>query len=150
MKRSEWAAQLGYSQEQWGVARDEVREAILEAARDRTMTNYTDVSANVTAIPVTPRSPVLFHLLGEVLEEEYKTTGLALTALVVHKAGDMAPASSRPVTVRNVAKNAQPTSARASSAVTEPMRAEAGTTPTRTNTTTRSYGAGSSKPTPRR
>ena len=93
MKRSEWAAQLGYSQEQWGAARDELREAILEAARDRTMTNYTDVSAKVTAIPVTPRSPALFHLLGEVLEEEYKTTGLALTALVVHRAGDMEPGS---------------------------------------------------------
>ena len=43
------------------------------------------------AIPVTSRSPVLFHLLGEVLEEEYKSTGLALTALVAHKAGDMEP-----------------------------------------------------------
>lgn len=91
MKRSEWAAQLGYSQEQWGAARAEVREAILEAARDRTMATYSGVSANVIAIPVTPRSPVLFHLLGEVLEEEYKATGLALTALVIHKEGDKQP-----------------------------------------------------------
>jgi hypothetical protein len=31
---------------------------------------------------------VLSHLLGEVLEEAYDTTGLALTALVTHKYGD--------------------------------------------------------------
>ena len=55
------------------------------------MTTYTEVSGEITAIPVDPHSPVLSHLLGEVLEEEHDTTGLALTALVTHKTGDLEP-----------------------------------------------------------
>jgi hypothetical protein len=55
------------------------------------MTTYTEVSAKITAIPADPHSPVLSHLLGEVLEEEHDATGLALTALVTHKTGDLQP-----------------------------------------------------------
>jgi hypothetical protein len=92
MKRSsKWAALLGYSEEQWDTARSQLREAILEAARDRRMTTYTEVSVKITAIPADPHSPVLSHLLGEVLEEEHDATGLALTALVTHKTGDLEP-----------------------------------------------------------
>jgi hypothetical protein len=92
MKRSAtWVAGLGYSAEQREDAISQLREAILDAARDRRMTNYTEVSAAITAIPVDPHSPVLSHLLGEVLEEAHDTTGLALTALVTHKYGDLEP-----------------------------------------------------------
>jgi hypothetical protein len=91
MKRSKWAARLGYSEEQWAAARAELREAILEAAHDRRMTTYTEVAAKITAIPLTSHSPVLSHLLGEVMEEEYEATGLALTALVTHRVGDLEP-----------------------------------------------------------
>jgi hypothetical protein len=49
------------------------------------------VSAKITAIPADPHSPVLSHLLDEVLEEEHDATGLALTALVTHKTGDLEP-----------------------------------------------------------
>ena len=92
MKRSsKWAALLGYSEEQWNTARSQLCESIIEAAQDRRMTTYTEVSAKVTAIPVDPHSPVLSHLLGEVLEEEHDATGLALTALVTHKTGDLEP-----------------------------------------------------------
>src|SRR5215475_12031707 len=92
MKRSStWVASLGYSDEQWEDAISQLRAAILEAARERRMTNYTEVSLRVTAIPVEPHSPVLDHLLGEVLEEAHDTTGLALTALVKHKYGDLEP-----------------------------------------------------------
>ncbi len=55
------------------------------------MTTYTGVASRVTAIDLTPHSPVLSHLLGEVLEEEHEVTGLALTALVTHKTGDLEP-----------------------------------------------------------
>ncbi len=37
--------------DQLSAARAELREAILEATRDRRMTTYTDVASSVTAIP---------------------------------------------------------------------------------------------------
>lgn len=92
MKRSsKRAAFLGCSGEQCDAARSQLREAVLEAAQDRRMTTCTEVLVKVTPIPVEPHSPVLSHLLGEVLEEEHDATGLALTALVTHKTGDLEP-----------------------------------------------------------
>ena len=38
---------------------------------------------------ITPEA--LRHLLGKVLEEAHETSGLALTALVTHKDGDLEP-----------------------------------------------------------
>ena len=52
---------------------------------------YSELAAAITAIPVTPHSPVLWHLLGEILEAEWDDTGLALTALVIHKGDPYMP-----------------------------------------------------------
>jgi hypothetical protein len=90
MRRPGWAAQLTYSPEQWDEAGAEVREAILGAARNRRLITYAEVAGHVTAIPVVPHSPVLWHLLAVVLGDELDATSLALTALVVH-AGDGRP-----------------------------------------------------------
>ena len=84
MKRSQWAAQLGYPPEQWDAARAEVREAIVEAARFRRLITYSEVAARVTAIAISAHGPLLAHLLGEVLGEAMEQDGLALTAIVVH------------------------------------------------------------------
>jgi hypothetical protein len=91
MKRSSWAQQLGHSQETWDAARAEAREAILAAAGQRAFLTYSELAAAITAIPVTPHSPVLWHLLGEILEAEWDDTGLALTALVIHKGDPYMP-----------------------------------------------------------
>jgi hypothetical protein len=84
MKRSEWAARLGYPDELWEAARAEVREAIIEAARFQRLITYSEVAARVTAIAVSAHGPLLAHLLGEVLGEAMEQDDLALTAIVVH------------------------------------------------------------------
>jgi hypothetical protein len=86
MKRSQWAARLGYTDEQWDAARAEVREAIIEAARFRRLITYSEVAARVTRLTVSAHGPLLAHLLGEVLGEAMEQDGLALTAIVVHAA----------------------------------------------------------------
>ena len=84
MKRSQWAAQVGYPPEQWDAARTEVREAIEEAARFRRLITYSEVAARVTAIPVSAHGPLLAHLLGDVLGEAMEQDDLDITAIVVH------------------------------------------------------------------
>jgi hypothetical protein len=86
MKRSQWAARLGYTDGQWETARTEVREAIIEAARFRRLITYSEVAARVTVIAVSAHGPLLAHLLGEVLGEAMEEDLLALTAIVVHAA----------------------------------------------------------------
>jgi hypothetical protein len=63
----------------------------LTSAHERMMTTYTEVAGKVTAINLTPHSEALRRILGEILEEEYETSRLALTALVTHKTGDLEP-----------------------------------------------------------
>jgi hypothetical protein len=90
MKRSQWAARLGYPQELWEAARAEVREAIIEAARFRRLITYSAVAARVTALTVSAHGPLLAHLLGEVLGEAMQDDLLALTAIVV-RSSDQRP-----------------------------------------------------------
>ncbi len=89
MRRS--GAQFGLSDEQWDTAKAEVREAILEAAYDRRMTWYGEVSGKVSAVPLEPCSALMNHLLGAVFEDEHDARRPALTSIVTHKYGDKEP-----------------------------------------------------------
>jgi hypothetical protein len=89
MRRS--GAQFGLSDEQWGAAKAEVREAILEAAYERRMTWYGEVADKVSAVPLDPYSALMNHLLGAVFEDERDAGRPALTSIVTHKYGDKEP-----------------------------------------------------------
>jgi hypothetical protein len=91
VKRS--GAQFGLSEKQWGAAKDEVREAILEAAHDRRMTWYGEVASKVSSVSLDPHSALMNHLLGGVFEEEHAAGRPALTSIVTHKHGDKEPGS---------------------------------------------------------
>ncbi|UOZ07908.1 hypothetical protein [Amycolatopsis sp. WQ 127309] len=89
MRRS--GAQFGLADDQWQVAKDEVRTAILEAAYDRRMTWYGEVAGQVTAVKLDPYSALMNHLLGAVFEAECAARRPALTSIVTHKYGDKEP-----------------------------------------------------------
>src|SRR5437762_22729 len=82
---------FGLDDEQWGQAKAEVREAILDAAYDRRMTWYGEVASKVTAMRLDPYSSLMNHLLGAVFEDEHSGGGPALTSIVTHKHGDKEP-----------------------------------------------------------
>lgn len=84
-------AQFGLSDEQWNVAKAELRAAILEAAYEYRMTWYGEVASKVSVVPLEPYSSLMNYLLGAVFEDEHAENGLALTALVTHKDGDKEP-----------------------------------------------------------
>ncbi|MEU7990101.1 hypothetical protein AB0B56_35085 [Streptosporangium canum] len=89
MRRS--GSQFGLTDEQWDVAKEEVRQAILNAAYDRRMTWYGEVASEVATVKLDPHSALMSHLLGAVFEDEHKAGRPALTSIVTHKYGDKEP-----------------------------------------------------------
>jgi len=57
------SSQFGLTDEQWIGARDEVREAILDAAYDRRMTWYGEIAEKVSVIDLDPHSLLMNALL---------------------------------------------------------------------------------------
>lgn len=84
-------SRFGLTDEQWALAKDEVREAILEAAYDRRMTWYGEVAEGVSVVRLDPHSALMSALLGAVFEDEHKAGRPALTSIVTHKYGDKEP-----------------------------------------------------------
>lgn len=89
MRRS--GSQFGLTDEQWDAAKEEVRQAILDAAYDRRMTWYGEVASKVAAVKLDPHSTLMSHLLGAIFEDEHKAERPALTSIVTHKYGDKEP-----------------------------------------------------------
>lgn len=81
----------GFSKSDWRVAKDEAREAMIERAKVRGMIPYSDLVRRITTIQLEPHDPRLFRLLGEISTEEDAVGRGMLSAVVVHKAGDMQP-----------------------------------------------------------
>jgi hypothetical protein len=84
-------SQFGLTDEQRAVAKDEVREAILDAAYNRRMTWYGEVADRVSAVELDPHPALMSALLGAVFEDEHEAGRPALTSIVTHKYGDKEP-----------------------------------------------------------
>lgn len=82
---------FGKSKTDWDQAKEELRQAILDAAWQRRMTWYGEVAPKITVFPVEPYSALLNHLLGAVLEDQDAAHRPLLTAIVTHKDGDKEP-----------------------------------------------------------
>ena len=91
VKRS--CTQFGLTNDQWRLAKAEVRNAILEAAYDRRVTWYGEVASRVESVQLDPYSGLMNHRLGAVFEEEHEAGRPALTSIVTHKYGDREPGS---------------------------------------------------------
>lgn len=87
------SARFGLTDEQWGLAKEQVRDAVLEAASERRMTWYSEIAGKVTIVQLEPYSALMNHLLGAVFEDEYAAGRPALTSIVTHKYGDKEPGS---------------------------------------------------------
>jgi len=81
----------GFSEQSWSAAKAEAKRILGEIARRRQMITYSDLVRSISQIALEPHDSRLFHFLGEISSEEDAAGRGMLTALVVHKAGDMEP-----------------------------------------------------------
>jgi hypothetical protein len=82
---------FGFPLKTWNKAKDEAKNALMERARVRGMMPYSELVTHIQAIQLEAHDTRLFHLLGEMSEEENDAGRGMISALVVHKAGDMHP-----------------------------------------------------------
>lgn len=81
----------GHDDATWEQAKEDARAVIAERARVRGMIPYSELVSGIHAIQFDPHDAQLFHLLGEISKEEDEAGRGMMTALVVHKYGDMEP-----------------------------------------------------------
>ena len=81
----------GFSEVTWELAKAEARDAMIERARIRGRMPYSELVTYIKAIDFEAHDPRLFHLLYEISTSEANEGRGMLTAIVVHKYGDMQP-----------------------------------------------------------
>jgi hypothetical protein len=86
----------GYATSEWESARDWIARRLHKVARDRGTITYGELAdemarAGLTALD--PHSPALAALLGQVNVLEHEAGRPLISALVVHKGGDLEPGS---------------------------------------------------------
>jgi len=77
----------------WSAAKEQARAAMIRRARSRDIISYSDLAREIGAYAFGPNDEASFHLLGETSSEEDAAGRGMLTAVVVHKTGDMQPGS---------------------------------------------------------
>lgn len=82
---------FGFSDAEWEAAKGEARRAMIERARIRGSIPYSELVTRIGAIQFEPHDVRLFNLLGETSIEEDEAGRGMLSAIVVHKHGDMQP-----------------------------------------------------------
>lgn len=83
--------EYGFSGADWDAAKDEAKDVLIDVARRKGRIAYSELAAQIHAIDIEAHDPRLFHLLGEISIEEHEAGRGMLTAIVVHKSGDMQP-----------------------------------------------------------
>lgn len=81
----------GFANAEWSAAKKEAREIMIERARVRGQIAYSDLVGRIQAIRLEPHDFRLFSLLGEISTAEDAAGRGMLSAIVVHKDGDMQP-----------------------------------------------------------
>ena len=81
----------GFSDGVWRAAKEEARQAMIDVARRRDLTSYSDLVLRITSCSLEPYGSRLAHMLGEIATEEDEEDRGLLTAVVVHKTGDKKP-----------------------------------------------------------
>lgn len=83
----------GYTESEWQLAKSQMSEILREVAARRGMITYGELSQKLAAIAIGPHDSAMAAMLGEVSGEEDAAGRGMLSALVVHKYGDMEPGS---------------------------------------------------------
>ena len=81
----------GFAGAQWESAKEQAKAVLSEVATRKGRIAYSELVEQITALSLEPHDPRLFHLLGEISTEEDRAGRGMLTAIVVHKSGDMQP-----------------------------------------------------------
>lgn len=81
----------GFSPTEWAAAKREAQDLLIARARVRGMMPYSELAKKIKAVQLEAHDQRLFHLLGELSEEEDASGRGMLSAIVVHKTGDMEP-----------------------------------------------------------
>lgn len=81
----------GFDEPDWEAAKAEGKRILGECATRRQMIPYSTFVSRLHGIAIEPHDVRLAHLLGEISTEESKEGRGMLSALVVHKQGDMQP-----------------------------------------------------------
>lgn len=85
-------AKHGFQDDDWDAATREGTEVLAAYAKQRQMVSYSDFVNRIHAIRFEgPHDLRLRHFLGEISKAESEAGRGMLTALVVHKTGDMQP-----------------------------------------------------------
>jgi hypothetical protein len=84
-------SKFGFTDAEWQAGKNEIRDVLVERAKIRGMIAYSELVGHLTSVSVEPHDPRLFHLLGDVSRDEDAAGRGMLTAIVVHKTGDMEP-----------------------------------------------------------
>ena len=81
---------LMLDREKWGAAKLEAYNILVECAKMRRMITYSELCRRITALKIDPHTEI-GYLLGEIAVEDRTVKRGMLTALVVHKIGDLSP-----------------------------------------------------------
>lgn len=85
------STRYGYSLVDWNNAKEEMRQILMERAKVRGVMPYSELVEKVQTICLEPHSYALAAMLGEISAEEDAAGRGMLSAIVVHKHGDMQP-----------------------------------------------------------
>ena len=80
-----------YKAEDWEKAKEEMRQILVERAKNGQTIPYTDLVAQIKAIDLPPNSPAFWDMLGEISTAEDAAGRGMLTVIVVHAKGDTLP-----------------------------------------------------------
>ena len=79
----------GYEGADWEKAKAQARDVLIEVARRKDNITYSELATEITAINIEAHDSRMNHLLGEISSEEDAQGRGMLTAIVVHKSGDL-------------------------------------------------------------
>lgn len=82
---------FGFSDEDWNVAKAEMRQILIERVRSGPTISYSELAGSVNSIDFEPDSFAFHHMLGEISTEEDSQGRGMLSVVVVQKDGDMQP-----------------------------------------------------------
>jgi hypothetical protein len=81
----------GFEDAAWEEAKEEARQILITIAKRRDKIAYSELMPQVTKIALPYDDLRVAHFLGEISESEDDAGRGLLTAIVVHKTGDMQP-----------------------------------------------------------
>ncbi|MGN7838503.1 hypothetical protein [Stenotrophomonas sp. 22385] len=76
---------------QWDATKEQAKAILVDVATRRGRITYSELVGQISALKLESHDARLFHLLGEISSDEEKGGRGMLTAIVVHKYGDMLP-----------------------------------------------------------